>query len=135
MCVRHIIYIYIYIILRFLLSICVCVRDGCRRGCNEFAGRVQNNHVLLSFYRNGHNLIFFSKKLLQVWTLCIAGYMKDTIVACWTRMRHDFLLHVTACSTSDGQEHKIIWRAGPERDTIFHVHVTACREQGSHCHD
>ena len=37
--------------------------------------------------------------------------------------------------TSDGQEHKIIWRAGPEQDTIFYLRVTACREQGSHCHD
>ena len=37
--------------------------------------------------------------------------------------------------TIDGQEHKIIWLAGPERDTIFHLPVTACREQGSHCHD
>ena len=37
--------------------------------------------------------------------------------------------------TSDGQEHKIIWRAGPEQDRTFHLHVTACRQQGSHCHD
>ena len=35
--------------------------------------------------------------------------------------------------TSDGQEHKIIWHAGPERERIFHLRVTACREQGSHC--
>ena len=35
--------------------------------------------------------------------------------------------------TSDGQEYKIIWRAGPERERIFHLRVTACREQGSHC--
>ena len=35
--------------------------------------------------------------------------------------------------TIDGQEHKSIWRAGPERGTIFHLRVTACREQGSHC--
>ena len=35
--------------------------------------------------------------------------------------------------TSDGQEHKSIWRAGPERERIFHLRVTACREQGSHC--
>ena len=35
--------------------------------------------------------------------------------------------------TSDGQEHKIICRAGPERERIFHLRVTACREQGSHC--
>ena len=37
--------------------------------------------------------------------------------------------------TSDRQEHKIIWRAGPEQDTIFHLRVTACRVQGSHCHN
>ena len=37
--------------------------------------------------------------------------------------------------TIDGQEHKTIWLAGPERDTIFHLRVTACREQGSHCRD
>ena len=60
--------------------------------------------------------------MLQVWTLCAAGYAKDAIVGACHR-------------TSDGQEHKIIWRAGPEQDTIFHLHVTACREQGSHCHD
>ena len=37
--------------------------------------------------------------------------------------------------TSDGQEHKIVWPAGPEQDTIFYSRVTACREQGSRCHD
>ena len=31
--------------------------------------------------------------------------------------------------TSNRQEHKIIWRAGPERDVIFHLPVTACRER------
>ena len=62
------------------------------------------------------------KKLLQVWTLCVAGYAKDAIVGACHR-------------TSDGQEHKIIWLAGPERDTIFHLRVTTCREQGSHCCD
>ena len=63
-----------------------------------------------------------AKLLLHVWTLCVAGYTKDTIVGTYHR-------------TSDGQEYKIIWRAGLERDTIFHLRVTACREQGSHCHD
>ena len=63
-----------------------------------------------------------AKLLLQVWTLSVAGYAKDAIVGAYHR-------------TSDGQEHKIIWRAGLERDTIFHLCVTACREQGSHCHD
>ena len=45
--------------------------------------------------------------------------MKDVIVGAYHR-------------TIDGQELKIIWRAGPERDTIFHSRVTACIEQGSH---
>ena len=36
---------------------------------------------------------------------------------------------MSACNRpSDRQEHKIIWRAGPERDKIFHLRVTACRE-------
>ena len=36
---------------------------------------------------------------------------------------------MSACHrTSDRQEHKIIWRAGPERDMIFQLRVTACRE-------
>ena len=34
--------------------------------------------------------------------------------------------------TSDGKEHKIIWRAGSEQDTIFHLRVTEFREQGNH---
>ena len=55
-------------------------------------------------------------------SLCIASYAKDAIVDACQR-------------TSDGQEHEIIWRAGPEQDTIFYLRVTACREQGSHCHD
>ena len=43
---------------------------------------------------------------------------------------------VGACRrTSNGQEHKIIRRAEPERDTIFYLRVTACRGRGSHGHD
>ena len=37
--------------------------------------------------------------------------------------------------TSNRQEHKIIRRAEPERDTIFHLRVTACRGRGSHRQD
>ena len=43
---------------------------------------------------------------------------------------------VGACHrTSNGQEHKIIRCAEPERDTIFHLRVTACRGRGSHRQD
>ena len=55
-------------------------------------------------------------------TLCVAGYVKDAIMG--------------ACHcTIDGQEHKIVWRAVSERDTIFHLRGKVCREQGSHCRD
>ena len=37
--------------------------------------------------------------------------------------------------TSNRQEHKIIRCAEPERDTIFHLRVTACRGRGSHRQD
>ena len=37
--------------------------------------------------------------------------------------------------TSNEQEHKIVWHAGQEQDTIFHLRVTVCRKQGSHCHN
>ena len=49
-----------------------------------------------------------------------------------------YVRHATvgACRrTSNRQEHKITQRAGPEQDTIFHLHVTACRRRGSHCQD
>ena len=50
-----------------------------------------------------------------------------------------YVRHATvgACHrTSNRQEHKIIQRAGPEQDTIFHlVHVTAGRRRGSHRQD
>ena len=47
---------------------------------------------------------------LDTRVLCVAGYAKDAIVG--------------ACHcTSDGQAHKIIWRAGPERERIFHLRV------------
>ena len=49
-----------------------------------------------------------------------------------------YVRHATvgACHrTSNRQEHKIIQRAGPEQDTICHLHVTACRWRGSHGHD
>ena len=47
----------------------------------------------------------------QVWTLCVAGYAKDTIVGTYHR-------------TSDEQVNKIIWRAELERDTIFFTSVS-----------
>ena len=85
--------------------------DGCGHGHNGFAGRVQNHHVRFSFHvhrtRNSHinlssdRVKTAAKLLLQVWTLCVAGYAKDAIVGAYHR-------------TSNGQEPKIIWRAGLE---------------------
>ena len=60
-------------------------RDGCGRGHNEFAGRVQNHHVRSSCHRNGYNLSRDSKSCcwsghsalqatqrMPLWTLAIA---------------------------------------------------------------
>ena len=102
---------------------CPSVCDGCGRGRNGFAGRVQNHHVGVTFTKLEIMaiLIFLeivktaAKLLLQVWTLCVAGYAKDAIVGAYHR-------------TSDGQEHKIIWRAGLERDTITCHSVQRARQ-------
>ena len=37
---------------------------------------------------------------------------------------------MSACHrTSDRQEYKNIWRAGPERDMIFHLRVLTCHHE------
>ena len=108
--------------LRFYLCVCLSVRDGCGRGRNEFAGHVQKHHVRSSCHRNGYNLSRARDSKTCCWSgHSVSGYAKDAL---WT----------LAIALSDRQEHKIIWRAGPERERIFHLCVTACREQGSHCH-
>ena len=38
-----------------ILVVCVSVCDGCGRGRNEFAGRVQKHPVRFGFHRNGHH--------------------------------------------------------------------------------
>ena len=108
--------------LRFLLSVCLCVTDvgvavtNLRVVCKIIACRVQNDRVRSSCHR------IFSRCKSCCWSghSRVAGYAKDAIVDPCHR-------------TNDGQEHKIIWRAGPEQD--FYLRVTACREQGSHCQD
>ena len=88
--------------------------------CKIIACRVQNNRVRSSCHRIFLEIV----KATAGRTLRVAGYAKDAIVDACHR-------------TNDGQEHKIIWRAGPEleQNTIFYLRVTACREQGSHCQD
>ena len=46
-----------------------------------------------------------------------------------------YVWHATVGACHRTREHKIIQRAGPEQDTIFHLHVTACRRRGSHRQD
>ena len=88
-----------------IFVVCVSVCDGCGRGSNEFAGRVQNYRVRSSCHRNFLEM----QKLLLVRTLRVAGYAKDAIVDACHR-------------TNDRQEHKIIWRAGPEQDFLLTCH-------------
>ena len=58
-------------------------------------------------------------KKWHVRTLCVAGHVKDAIVHAFHRTRAQ----------------KLIQRAGPQRDTLLHLRVTSCRQQGSHSHD
>ena len=98
--------------LRFLLSVCLCVTDvgvavtNLRVVCKIIACRVQNYRVRSSCHR-----IFSRCKscCCMVRTLRVAGYAKDAIVDACHR-------------TNDGQEHKIIWRAGPEQDFLLTCH-------------
>ena len=71
--------------------------------------------------RNGNGR-GFSLKLFILGLQRAARYVRHTTVGACRR-------------TSNRQEHKIIQRAGPEQDTIFHLHVTACRRRGSHRQD
>ena len=81
-CVCDILSIHQYIKI-FSVHLCVC--DGCGRGRNEFAVRVQNHHVRFSFHRNGHYLSWDSKsccrsghsalqatRRMPLWALAIA---------------------------------------------------------------
>ena len=77
--------------------------------CKIIACRVQNYRVRSSCRRN------FLEMLKAAAGRSVAGYAKDAIVRACHR-------------TNDGQEHKIIWRAEPEQDTIFYLRVTACRD-------
>ena len=42
-----------------------------------------------------------------------------------------YVRHAIALATG---KNKIMQRGGPEQDTIFHLHVTACKGRGSHGH-
>ena len=83
--------------------------DGCGRGRNEFAGRVQNHYVRFSFHRN--IIILFLEYIVKAAagldTLrcrlrerCHCGRLPShyrrartqDYLACWTRTRHDFSL-------------------------------------------
>ena len=77
-------------------------------------------YVCLSV-RSGNGRVF-SLKLFILGLQRAARYVRHAIVDACHR-------------TSNGQEHKIIRRAEPERDTIFHLHVTSCRRRGSHRQD
>ena len=68
----------IYIIINqyikiLLVRVCVCVRDGCGRGRNEFVGRVQNRHVCFSFHRNGQWYHSFLCRMISK-SCCRSGY-------------------------------------------------------------
>ena len=101
---KEVVYQYIKILL-VRPSVCVCVSDGCGRGRNEFAVRVQNHYVRFSFDRNGHYLLEIVKAAAGLDTLrcrlregCHCGRLPlhwrqartQNYLACWTRTRTDF---------------------------------------------
>ena len=95
------------------------MRDGCGRGHNEFAGRVQNHHVCFSFHRNGHILeILYSIKAAA----CRSGYSMP--------------LWALAIALSTGKNTRLFGMLDQNETRFFtYLPVTACREQGSHCRD
>ena len=124
-----------------ILVVRVCVRDGCGRGCNEFAGRVQYHHGSFSFNRNSHNFLDIVKAAAGRDTLgcklregchCerFSGIVLATsnktqdYLACWTRTRHDFSLTFhsvqRACKAAT-VIHMRVWITN-----IIMVHVGKC---------
>ena len=97
--------------------------------------RQQNHYILMYQYikilvvrlsvclsvRNGNGRVF-SLKLFILRLQRAVRYVRHATVGACRR-------------TTNRQEHKIIQCAEPERDTIFHLHVTACRGRGSHRQD
>ena len=86
----------------------------------------KKSHVLSAFMHKCMAIIIFYPEIYSVQLLYVgpqvARYEKYAIVG-------------TCHCTSNEQRHKNIRRAGPERDMIFHLRVTACRGQGSHRHE
>ena len=94
---------------------CLCVTD--------VGVAVTNLRVVCKIYsRAKSNGRGFSLKLFILGLQRAARYVRHATVGACRR-------------TSNRQEHKITQRAGPEQDTIFHLHVTACRRRGSHRQD
>ena len=94
-------------ILRFQLSIRTCVMDVGVAMHNEIAGIVQKIITYLRLSQMAMIIMIYSVQLLHVGPQRVARYEKYA--------------NVGACHrTSNKQEHKIIGRAGPEQDMIFH---------------
>ena len=96
--------------------------DGCGRGLNEFASRVQNYHVRSSCHRNGYNLSRDSK------SCCRSGH---SALQATRRMP----LWTPASALATGKNTRLFGGLDQNK-TPFSTYVsTACREQGSHCQD
>ena len=89
---------------------CVCVRDGCGRGCNEFAGRVQNRHVRFSFTELEMAILEIVKKARD--SCCRSGH---SALQATRRMP----LWALAFALATGKNTRLF--AGPEeQDTILY---------------
>ena len=97
--------------------------DGCGRGRNEFAGRVQKHHVRFSFHRNGHIKYFlrFSKSCCGHSGLLATRRMP---------------LRALTIALSMGKNTRLVGVLDQNKTRFFtYVSQRAESMQGSHCRD
>ena len=106
-----------------IFVVCVSVCDGCGRGSNEFAGRVQNYRVPCAKLSRAFQLhrIFSRCK-----SCCWSGHSE---LQATRRMP----LWTLAIALMTGKNIRLFGVL--DQNKIFYLRVTACREQGSHCQD
>ena len=106
-----------------ILVVCLSVCDGCGRGRNEFAGRVQIIGAVCK-------TIACVPAVTEIFSRCRR--------CCWSghselqaTRRNPFWTLAIALTT--GKNIRLFGVL--DQNKIFYLRVTACREQGSHCQD
>ena len=108
-----------------IFVVCVSVCDGCGRGSNEFAGRVQNYRVPAVC-----KIIACVPAVTEIFSRCKS--------CCWSghselQATRRMPLWTLAIALKTGKNIRLFGVL--DQNKIFYLRVTACREQGSHCQD